>query len=151
VLGTVVAIVAFGITYGKTVDPLTAIGAVGLAYMALTPLVFLVLVFRGAVELYGPSESRLLLLGSAVFYWGLLAWYLLVKHWGLHSYAFLLLGGLTLLLGPPCLVRLAILRYRDRYKPCPECGNDVLKIARVCQYCRYRWQPPLSSPTSTEV
>jgi hypothetical protein len=32
-----------------------------------------------------------------------------------------------------------------KWKECPECCNQVLTDARVCQYCGYRWKPPLPS------
>jgi hypothetical protein len=33
--------------------------------------------------------------------------------------------------------------YRDNHKICPECVNTVNAKARVCEYCGYRWEPPL--------
>jgi amino acid transporter len=33
--------------------------------------------------------------------------------------------------------------YRENHKPCRECMNTVHAEARVCQYCGYRWEPPL--------
>jgi ribosomal protein S27AE len=35
--------------------------------------------------------------------------------------------------------------YNAKRKQCPECGNTVFKMARVCQYCSYRWAPSLNS------
>jgi hypothetical protein len=135
-LGAIVAVLAFGITYGKTVDPLTAIGVVGLAYFALGPFVLLFLIHREALEL-DPAIVRplpLFLLGL-VPSWALFAWYMSSVDWSMHALVAL----------PPCLIGLAILGYQERHKSCPECANEVLSAARVCQYCGYRWQPPLTS------
>jgi hypothetical protein len=55
----------------------------------------------------------------------------------------------ALLAAPPLLIGLAILGYHERHKPCPECANEVLSVARVCQYCGYRWQSPLPPPEPT--
>lgn len=37
--------------------------------------------------------------------------------------------------------------YKRTHKTCPECANTVLEKARICQYCAYRWEPPLPEAT----
>jgi hypothetical protein len=145
-LGTVVAILAFGITYGKTVDPLTGIGAVGLAYLILGPLVLFYLIHRGELGFDSADIPPLpvFLLGLAPS-WALLAWYMSSTDWSMHALVPLIFGAFALVAVPPCLIGLAIFGYRERHKRCPECANEVLGAARVCQYCGYRWLPPLPS------
>jgi hypothetical protein len=144
-LGAIVALLAFGITYGKTVDPLTALGMVGLAYLASGPVV-LYIIYRGGREDELSYPFPLLLLGMIPSY-ALLAWYMSSVDWSMHAVVLLVFGGIALLALPPSLIGLAILRYRERHKTCPECANEVLSAARVCQHCGYRWQPPLSRPS----
>jgi hypothetical protein len=140
-LGTVVTILAFGIAYGKTVDPLTALGVVGFAYLALGPLVAIYLVYRLDLK----DEILFILLGL-IFSYAFYAWYMSSEDWSMHALLPLVFGGVALLVAPPLLIGFAFHSYRKRHKTCPECANEVLSVARVCQYCRYRWQPPLPSP-----
>lgn len=72
-----------------------------------------------------------------------MSWALFAGMVALDSAPFISLGVFILLTVPLSLLLLAALRYQERHKTCPECGNDVLRVARVCQYCGYRWQPPL--------
>lgn len=143
-LGAIVAVLAFGITYGKTVDPLTAIGAVGFAYLVLGPLVAIYLIHVGP-ELELDVNIPAFLLGCIPSY-ALFAWYMSSEDWSMHALLLLIFGGVALIVVPPCLIGFAILGYRERHKTCPECANEVLSAARVCQYCGYRWQPPLPPP-----
>jgi hypothetical protein len=150
-LGTAVAVLAFGITYGKTIDLLTAVGAVGLAYFIVGTLLMLYLFQRGEMK-FDPEIGHPLVLPllSLLLLWGFLSWHLSSQDWNLHAALLLVTGGFALVVVPPCLVAIAILGYRENHKTCPECANDVLSAARVCQYCGYRWQPPLPSPPPTE-
>jgi hypothetical protein len=148
-LGVVVAILAFGITYGKTVDLMTAVGAVGLAYLLVGCLGTVYLSGRGAWRV-GPVIGHPIvtpLLGILVLL-GLLSWDWSRRGWSLHHPLLLALGGVALMVLPPCLVAFAVLAYRAKHKTCPECANEVLSAARVCQYCGYRWEPPLASLNS---
>ncbi len=140
------AILAFGITYGKTVDPLTAIGVVGLVYFALGPLVVIYLYRVGPeLELDVDFPFPAVLLGSIPSY-ALFVWYMSSEAWSMHALLPVIFGGIALIAVPPLLIGFAILGYRERHKTCPECANEVLSAARVCQYCGYRWQPPLPPP-----
>jgi hypothetical protein len=148
--GTIVAILAFGITYGKTVDPVAALGAVGIAYLLLAPP-FLIFIWREELKASSSFwKSPLVLCSAFLLWWIFLAWDVSSKGAQLHSFHLLAVGGFAVVVAPPCLVAFSIIGYRERHKTCPECANDVLSAARVCQYCGYRWEPPLPSPHSSE-
>jgi len=140
----VVAILAFGIAYGKTVDPLTALGVVGFVYFTLGPLVGIYLLYR--LDLEAEILPLPVFLLSLIPSYALFAWYMSSEDWGMHALLPLIFGGVALLVVPPLLIGSSILGYRERHKTCPECANEVLSVARVCQYCGYRWQPPLPPP-----
>ncbi len=146
------AILAFGITYGKTVDPLTAIGAVGFAYVLLAPLVMLAFERRKELELPQILSDRSpLLLTMTVILWG--AFVVLQMATGsmnLRSPLLVACGVVTMVFAPPFLIGFTIMGYQERHKTCPECANDVQSVARVCHYCGYRWQSPLPSPYASE-
>jgi len=54
-----------------------------------------------------------------------------------------LLGGMLVLASLFLLFVHFIPQAAKRRKDCPECCNTVHVDARVCQYCGYRWKPPL--------
>lgn len=57
-------------------------------------------------------------------------------------------GGMSIALIFAVISAVSLRRgYRQNHKSCPECLNTVLAGSRVCQYCGFRWRPPLSDAT----
>lgn len=70
--GALVAILAFAITYGKTVDPLIALGAIGVAYLWIGPILLLVLERYEKLELppIFPKIQTIPLVLATLLWWG---------------------------------------------------------------------------------
>ena len=146
------AILAFGITYGKTVDPLTAVGAVGLVYTLLAPLVMLAFERRKELELPQilSGRSPLLLTMTVLSWWAIVVPQMVTGGMTLRSPLLIASGVATIVFAPPAFMGFTIAGYQERHKTCPECGNDVKRVARICQHCGYRWLPPLPSAIAPE-
>lgn len=145
--GSAIAIVAFALSYGKAVEPLAALGVAGLAYLVFASgaLIYLVTSDELDSDARGPSgvfSAKTELVLSIPLIWLLIGLNEVIAGWSLDALLLLMFGVVAVLLCP-LLLYFAIAGYRERHKICPECGNEVLAVARVCHYCAYRWQPAL--------
>jgi hypothetical protein len=154
-LATIITLVAFGVPFIRTLDPLLAIGVVGLAYVVLVPTLFLVIpAFTKPMsfleDLPTPKRDRaywltaLTMVCLALAFWGICAFTLWLVNWDLAAPSLPFVCGIFILAGLiPSALYTAYVSPRSTHMRCPECANEVLRGARVCQYCGFRWKPPL--------
>jgi hypothetical protein len=143
----VAALATFAVTYVSTGRVVTGLGILGL--IACGYVVGLSLLF---VVVGGRSEGWLLFLVNAFIWVVCLAgvtWIPVAINAYLAGGLYPSRFGVLQTIGLFYLVMLvvvayfeAVRRHREKHKTCPDCANVVLRAARVCQFCGYRWAAP---------